>query len=352
MKKIICSLISFGLIFSYSLFGEEALAQDQIAVFDLQPIGIDPTTSQVVSRILRQELSRGGKFEVMDRGKMVNMLGEGFVCSDAPCASENGKKLGVAKAVIGGLSKLGEKVIMDVKLVNVEDGKIEFYEKLATAKEEDLDTVAKRLAISLSTGRRAEKTITTETVTEEEAKEVTRRKAFFTNGLRVGFKFPLADAYGDVSKMTQIEWITWYELESLALEVVTGIHWGTEEDGYHRHSFEFPIDFGVNYFLLKRDFTPYFGGGVGLHYIHIETEKWDVLDYYDYDYASEDDWGLNLHAGGGLALFRTYNVRGILDLRYNYTFADLGEESAQGFSVTFGIIYHYQMKDRPGCCLW
>lgn len=349
MRKMICSLISFGLIFSYSLFGEEALAQDQIAVFDLQPIGVDPNTSQVVSRILRQELGREGKFEVMDRGKMVNMLGEGFVCSDAPCASENGKKLGVAKAVIGGLSKLGEKVIMDVKLVNVENGKIEFYEKLATAKEEDLDTVAKRLAISLSTGRKAEETITTETVTEEEAKEVTRRKAFFTNGLRVGFKFPLADAYGDVSKMTQIEWITWYELKDLALEVITGVHWGTEDNEYDTLSIEFPIDFGVNYFLLKGDITPFFGGGIGLHSVSIVKETGHEEYYEEY---TEHDWGLNLHGVGGLVIFRTSNVRGILDVRYDYTFADLGDESAHGISVNFGISYHYQAKERQGCCLW
>ncbi|UCD83615.1 MAG: hypothetical protein JSU92_09970, partial [Deltaproteobacteria bacterium] len=314
MKKMSYLLILSGLIFALSLLGEEALAQEEIAVFDLQPIGVDPNTSQVVSRMLRQELGREGRFKVLDRSKMVEKLGEGFACYDATCASENGRKLGVAKAVVGGLSKLGEKTIMDVKLVDVEIGKVELYEKLATAKEEDLDTVAKRLAVSLSTGKKAEDTITTETVTEEEAKEVTRRKALFLHGLRVGGKFPLADAYGNLDTMYKIEWLTWYELKDLALELISGIHWGTKENGSDTLAIEFPIDFGLNYFLLKGDFSPFFGGGIGLHWVSIEKD----LKYAGLDEYSEHGWGFALHGTGGLVVFRTSNIRGILDVRYDY----------------------------------
>lgn len=331
------------------MLGEEALAQDlpQIAVFDLQSIGVDPTTSQVVSRLLRQELWREGRFNVLDRGKMVNKLGQDFACYDALCASENGKKLGVAKAIIGGLSKLGEKVIIDVKLVNVQDGKIELYEQLKAATQEDLDTVAKRLAVSISTGKRVEDTITTETVTEEEAKEVVRRKAFFVHGLRLGGKFPLAEAYGDVGTMFQIDWVTWYELESLALELLSGLHWGTEDNRYHLLTMELPIDFGLNYFLLKSDFTPYVGGGIGLHWVGIAWEDNNNVKIHE-----ESSWGFALHGGGGLVIFRTSNIRGILDVRYDYTFADLGDESAHGISINFGISYHYQPEEGGGCCPW
>ncbi len=349
MKKIICWLISFGLVLSFSLLGGEVFAQDlpKIAVFDLQSIGVDPTTSQVVSRLLRQELWREGRFKVLDRGKMVNILGEGFACYDAICASENGKKLGVTKAVFGGLSKLGDKVIIDVNLVNVQDGEVEFYDQLKAATQEDLDTVAKRLAVSLSTGKRAEKTITTETVTEEEAKEVVRRKAFFVHGLRIGGKFPLAEAYGDVGTMYQIDWATWYELKDLALEVLSGIHWGTEDNEDHILAMEIPIDFGLNYFLLKGDFTPYVGGGIGLHWVGIAWK-----DDNDRTIHEESGWGFALHGGGGLVIFRTSNIRGILDVRYDYTFADLGDESAHGISINFGISYHYEPKEGGGCCPW
>jgi hypothetical protein len=222
---------------------------------------------------------------------------------------------------------------------------VEFSDRMASATVEDLDTVIKRLATGLATGRPSEKTVEIGAITEVEIQEPRRRKNFFTVGGTIGYLFPTGDSWGDADKLLCLNWVTWYETPTFFVESQVG--WRgqvNEEDG----SIDIPIDFSFFYIPGKSDFTPYLGGGLGIHWVSARRGDVGLTDDPD-DLITKD--GLALNVGGGLIGFRTYDFRVVVDLRYSVVFAELGDQDTHsGISLTFGVTS--PRKDSRGCCFF
>lgn len=114
----------------------ESSAQDtakkmNIAVLNLEPRGgLSPSEVLSISDRLRGELINTGKYNVLERGQMDEILSEqGFqqtgVCSEASCIVEVGQLLAVHKMVGGSIGKVGKAYSINLKIIDVESGKIE-----------------------------------------------------------------------------------------------------------------------------------------------------------------------------------------------------------------------------------
>lgn len=106
-------------------------AQQNIAVLDLEPRG-GLTAEEVlsISDRLRGELINTGRYTVIERGQMDLILKEqGFqqsgVCSEASCIVEVGQLLAVHKMVGGSIGKVGKAYSINLKIIDVQSGKIE-----------------------------------------------------------------------------------------------------------------------------------------------------------------------------------------------------------------------------------
>jgi TolB-like protein len=121
MHKIIISLCF--------LFYSIALSADMIAVNNLKATGVKENEALSLTDALRSELGKSGKYQVMERTQMDEILKEqglqqSGTCDEASCAMEIGKLLAVKQIVMGNIGMVGNTYTISVRLVEVGTGKI------------------------------------------------------------------------------------------------------------------------------------------------------------------------------------------------------------------------------------
>ncbi len=124
-----------------------------VALLDFEISGDTPKSiSPVLSGLIRRELLRSERYELLDRGNMESILREqDFVlsenCSSKECAVQIGQLLGVEKMLFGSVGTLGKKTIITLQMADVSTGKIERVEnETHVGAIEDLDEPLRRLA--------------------------------------------------------------------------------------------------------------------------------------------------------------------------------------------------------------
>jgi TolB-like protein len=100
-----------------------------IAVLDLEAISVSLPEARTLTDKLRGELVRTGRFQVLERGQMLDILNEqGFqqsgVCNTDECYVQAGKLLGVEKMLGGSIGKVGNIYLISIRLIEVETGLI------------------------------------------------------------------------------------------------------------------------------------------------------------------------------------------------------------------------------------
>ena len=125
VKKIILLLI-INLFLGYiPLFSQEIVS---IGVIELDAVGISKNDSKIISARLRTDLFNTGKFTVLEREKMDEILNEqGFQqsgCTSNECVIEVGKLTGVQQIVAGNIGKIGNLITISIRLIDVQTGKV------------------------------------------------------------------------------------------------------------------------------------------------------------------------------------------------------------------------------------
>tara|TARA_Y100000031_G_scaffold25136_1_gene26974 strand:- start:61 stop:510 length:450 start_codon:yes stop_codon:yes gene_type:complete len=119
MKKPLAILL---LLFSF------VSAQETIAVIEFEGLGISQTEAKALTNRLRDELVNTGKYTVIERGKMEEILKEQAFqqigCTSDECAVEVGKLIGVEWMVSGSISKVGNVISVSAKIFAVGTGEI------------------------------------------------------------------------------------------------------------------------------------------------------------------------------------------------------------------------------------
>lgn len=124
MKKLILALV-FPVSF---IFADE---QKVVAVFDLEAVGgVSEVAVQALSDRFRQELLGTQRMIVIDRQKMDLILREQGLqlseCTEEECAIEMGRLLNAEKSLVGKISKVGQRYILQVEMLDLVSGRIDF----------------------------------------------------------------------------------------------------------------------------------------------------------------------------------------------------------------------------------
>jgi TolB-like protein len=97
-----------------------------LAILDLDAQGVSRVEAGAVSDALRNAMAELKEYTVVERGQMQEILKEqGFQqtgCTSSECAVEAGKLLGARYLVVGGVGKLGETYVLNVRVVDVQTG--------------------------------------------------------------------------------------------------------------------------------------------------------------------------------------------------------------------------------------
>ena len=140
------------------ILGTSVNAQNKqtVAVMDLAVVGIDANISLVLSNLVRQELIKSERYNVVDRNNMESILKEqdfqlSDACNTSECVVEVGKVLGVEKMIFGTIGALGKKFLIDLQLIDVKSGRLEKAENTShVGTLEDLDGPIRNISRSLA----------------------------------------------------------------------------------------------------------------------------------------------------------------------------------------------------------
>lgn len=326
-----------------------SVAQESVAVFDFKAVGMDEQTNKAAMQIFKNELNTTGKFSVIPTEEMeAGLSTKGITaldCYDLGCAVDDGRALGTENVIIGTFSRLGEKIITEVKLVSVSQGKVVFSDRFSTVSVEDLDAVLHRLATAVAERKKIDTDVGRFGITDEEAKQPRRKKSFITSGASFSFGFPFSDSYAGVNSIKTIWWNTRYETGNFVIDNSVGVSWGSGDEakvevfGTLQTIAEtkiavIPWDIGIRYlFNREAEFAPYIGGGFGIHFIASQN-------YTDINYEAGSDEAPALHAAVGLYGFQSSNFRLTVEGKFSIVFTDAfpnsGNTSKQ-FGISIGV---------------
>ena len=123
-RGILLSMILIALIAAQSPCEERIT----IGILDLEAGGVSTAEAVSITNRIRNELFLTGRYKVVERGAMQEILTEvGFQmagCTTSECIVQAGRILGVQQMVAGSLDKLGQLYTINLRMINVETGEI------------------------------------------------------------------------------------------------------------------------------------------------------------------------------------------------------------------------------------
>lgn len=148
-------LLSFIIVFvsgNYTnVLGEE---KSKIAVMNLQGMNVSAMDAAVVSEFLRNELYNTGKYIVLERRNMEQVLKEQAFqqtgCTSQECAVKAGKLLNVKNVVLGSVSRLENTYFINIRLIDIEEGKVVDVADEETKTLVEMKEAVKRISAKLS----------------------------------------------------------------------------------------------------------------------------------------------------------------------------------------------------------
>lgn len=303
-------------------------AQEKTAVFEFEGIGVDAQTVESATHIFRSELNATGKFSVIARGDVQTALAANGIadagCHSVVCASEYGYMAGAEKSIVGSLTMLGNRITAEIRVVSVVGKNIIFTDSFKANSTYDLDMVLRKLARAAASGKKITSEVDRFAITEEETMDPRRKKSYITSGASLGFGVPLGDSYSGMDRIVSVAWMMRYEAGHWVLENSLGISWGRggEKDTTYlgrvtdkRKFTVIPWDIGLRYvFNRQADFTPFVGGGLGLHFIGSQT-------YAGYMTTDRDE-AIAFHLAAGMYGFQSYDFRLAIEAKYTVLFSD------------------------------
>ncbi|MCD6378987.1 hypothetical protein J7M07_00900 [bacterium] len=325
MRKTIL-LISILFLFSGML-----QASEKALLFRFKGTGVDEELIDAVNQIFGSDLSQQGKYTTISAVSVVGNV----ECNSLPCAVDYAEESGFPKAIIGNLTRLGRKLILNVQLIDVETEEIMLGVDAVSETEEDLDIVLKRLAKSITSGKGMDKTTEVGLVTESEARPERKRSSFTSKGLRAGFMWPSAYSFGkETERLTVIDFVVQHDMRDYFLSGRSGLKWGDNS------AFNLTIlETKIGRYLSRGDFSPFISGGMGIQYNRARIEIENKPGTY-----RASGTGLSLSGGVGLAAFRTYDFQFQIDVDYFIVLTKLESDGASGGEYPQGIIFTFCIK--------
>lgn len=123
----------------------------KIAVLDLEGKNIPQTDADIVSDFLRRGIVDTQKYIVIEKKKIAEMLKEQKAqlsgCTSTECAVDIGKILNVEQIVTGSVNKLSQKYYLNIRVIDIESGKVIKTEEGACDNIDQLKNISKQLAL-------------------------------------------------------------------------------------------------------------------------------------------------------------------------------------------------------------
>ena len=125
-NKILLQAILVLALFSSILTAQSD--KEKVAVLDFRlTVGMDPNEALTLTNYFRTKLSNTGKFRLMSRDAMIEIMDEqefNEACNSAECAVSAGRFLQTDKIVIGAIGKISNTYTITIQIIDVKTAEI------------------------------------------------------------------------------------------------------------------------------------------------------------------------------------------------------------------------------------
>ncbi|MCK9426652.1 MAG: hypothetical protein M0Q21_11485 [Ignavibacteriaceae bacterium] len=318
-------IVFFLTLMLVGILHSQQVKKGSLVILPFYAKGIDRTTVSTAEEILRLEMENISTKNISLANSSM-FPNTDSSCTSTDCAAELGKQLKADQVVSVQMLTLGQKLIIQYYLIDVDQKTILLADKLTSTSVEDLDVVMKRMAISITSLESAKKSAQVGAITESESKPFFLRNGRRFNNWSFGYLYP-QNGYSTGDKSFTMDVKIGSEVEDMDYGVQLLIREG------------FGANIFTSYLFSRKDICPYVGAGVGFHWVTIEQTS-SFSYYQNQTYTSNQNEkkgdGFEILLNTGVRLFHTYNFRVNVNLTYSYTFNDLKSEA---IILTLGFMY-------------
>jgi len=147
MKKIILILFILNTLLNIH-------AKEKIAILELKPIYVTSQITNGVTETLMTSIAEHNKYEVIERAQINKIYDELKLTSQEDFEDETVIEIGkLAKAMqilVGSVSKLGNKYVINLRILEVETGRVTFARNIACENKDDLFEITDKIAKAIS----------------------------------------------------------------------------------------------------------------------------------------------------------------------------------------------------------
>lgn len=295
-------------------------SQRKIVMLPFVSNGIDYQSTKTAESILRLELSKYSKVDIISERKTIEKTNDNE-CYDEDCAIEIGAELQADEVLLCKLNILGEKVIVQYLLIEVKSTKKILVEQASAIGVGDLETVMKRVAISVVNKNSFQENAEVGNIVAKESEESLRRSSRYNFGVDFGYLFPL-EGYDNDDKSFTVNAYFDHEIEDYAVGLMAGARNG------------FAMNIYGNYLFSRTDVCPYIGTSLGFHWVgHSYSGYYD--EFGNYLQKEREAHGIELGFKSGIRVLHTYNVQLFVNVEFIMIFNDFNDKA---IVFTFGIL--------------
>jgi hypothetical protein len=264
-------------------------------------------------------------------------------CGDRNCATALARAAKADEVIVTTVRRLGEKWIFSSTLMNA-DGENAFLQRGTALDLADLEAVTRRVGEALLARKPVERVANLDNITaKEETSEPTRRRSLFITGFSLGYLYPVNGSYSYLkyngaapselveeqpyNQMIRLAWLNTWEFRE---DMMVGF------DAVWSIPNVIGGDINLQYLFNRSDFTPFLGGGVGIHYVVPDDDSIS---------SSHRNSGPALNVQGGMVLFRTYDIHVIARAQYQMIF---NSDFDNGISADVGVVYQRRERASGG----
>ncbi len=265
-----------------------------------------PADMATIDRLYRDAL------EADFRGTVLPVSNAGQSCADRECLADAARRVGADKVVYSTFSRLGSKWVFSSTLMKA-DASDAFNQRLTVSSVEEMETATQQMASALlnhAIPQQAENKGPASDKSEDKSSQSSH--TLTSSGFAAGYFWPLGESFGHEegspptfvqphSQIVRLSWLNSWELPNNML-LDGDIVWGFSDAS-------FGADANLNYIFNQNDFSPFLGGGLGLHWV-----------FGDYVVSTTRQSGPAVNVQGGLFMFRNSDVHLMLRGEYQMIF--------------------------------
>jgi len=205
---------------------------------------------------------------------------------------------GVDELVLISADRLGDKLMVQVRLLETAGEQNLLTDALPVAAVEDLDVVMERVAEALATRQPVSESRQVGRVLEKEGLNTRRRSAIRQSAIQAGYQWEIG---GEGDDDTQRHFVASLSsgMEERAFDAGWSLSWRNGP----------ALLLYSDWLMRPRDLCPFVGGAAGFHWFRFQEKAGD----YDLDD------GFHTSARAGLILYRTYEFQIVLQTEYAVT---------------------------------